>query len=103
MCLKNVKTPKGLECIKSDHNMIQTKLKLKWSPKESKVIEVFKFTDKKAKEMFKKVTTDTKQLSSIIDKDKPLDIVTKQFKKRLNGYIHECFPKIIFLINQTLI
>ena len=44
--------------------------------------------------MFKKVTTDTKQLSSIINKDKPLDIVNKQFLKRLNEYVHECFQKI---------
>ena len=44
--------------------------------------------------MFKKVMKETKQLSSIIDKDKPLDLVTKQFLKRLNGYIHECFQKV---------
>ena len=97
MLTKNIKTKTGSEYIKSDHNLIQTKFKLRRSPKESKVIEVFKFNDKLAKEIFKKVTTETKQLSSIIDKDKPFDLVTKQFLKRLNGYVHECFKKVKFV------
>ena len=29
-----------------------------------------------------------------LDKDKPLDLVTKQFLTRLNGYVHECFKKV---------
>ena len=69
-------------------------LRLRWSPKECKVVEVFKYNDKEAKEKFKKLTTDTKQLSSIVDKDKPLDIVTKQLLKRINGFVHECFSKV---------
>ena len=91
---KNVKNKNGLECIQSDHNLIQTMLRLRWSPQECKVVEVFKYNDKEAKEKFKKLTTDTKQLSSIVDKDKPLDIVTKQLLKRINGFVHECFSKV---------
>ena len=91
---KNVKNKKGPECIQSDHNIIQTMLRLRWSPKECKSIEVFKFNDKVAKEKFKKLTSNTKQLSSIVDKDKPLDIVTKQLLKRINGFVHECFAKV---------
>jgi hypothetical protein len=44
--------------------------------------------------MFKQVTTDTKHLSQIIDMEKPIDIVTNKFIKRLKGFIHQCFKKV---------
>ena len=37
--------------------------------------------------MFKKATTETNQLSEIIDKKKSIHIVTKQFLKRVNGFV----------------
>ena len=40
------------------------------------------------------LTTETKQLSQIIDMKKPVNIVTKKFLKRLKGFIHECFTKV---------
>ena len=44
--------------------------------------------------MFKRVTTNTKQLSEIVDKNKPLNTVTNKLVKRLKGFIHECFRKV---------
>ena len=44
--------------------------------------------------MFKQVTTDTKHLSQIIDMEKPIDIVTNKFIKRLKGFIHQYFKKV---------
>ena len=91
---KNVKTKNGIEHTKSDHNLLQTELRLKWSAKSNKVVEVFKFNDKAAIEMFKKATTETNQLSEIIDKKKSIHIVTKQFLKRVKGFVQECFTKV---------
>ena len=91
---KNVKTKTGIVHTQSDHNLIHTKLKLSWSPTVSDVVEVFNFRDIEGKLMFKRVTTETKQLSEIVDMNKPLDIVTNKFIKRLKGFIHECFKKV---------
>ena len=91
---KNLKTKTGIEYIESDHNVINTKLKLSWSPDECKVIEVFKYADKEAQERFRKETTETNHLSSIINMKKPIDIVTNEFLKRLKGFIHKCFKKV---------
>ena len=44
--------------------------------------------------MFKKATTETNQLSEIIDKKKSIHIVTKQFLKRVKGFVQECFTKV---------
>ena len=74
--------------------MINTKLNIKWSPTENRVMEIFKFKDKAALNKFKHETTHTDQLSKLIDTDKPLDVVTKKFIKRLQGFIHKCFKKV---------
>ena len=91
---KNVKTKNDTHYTQSDHNMINTKLNISWSPTENRVMEVFKFKDKAALEKFKYETTYTDKLSKIIDTDKPLDVVTKKFIKRLQGFIHKCFKKV---------
>ena len=91
---KNVKTKTGIAYSQSDHNIINTKFKLTWCPTESKAIEVFKYNDNEGKLKFKKVTSETKHLSEIIDMKKPLDVVTNQFLRRLKGFIHECFSKV---------
>ena len=64
---KNVKTKTGIVHTQSDHNLIHTKLKLSWSPTFSDVVEVFDFRDIEGKLMFKRVTTENKQLSEIVD------------------------------------
>ena len=49
---KNTKTKNGIVYSESDHNVINTKIRLKWYPQESKAVEVFKYSDKKALKMF---------------------------------------------------
>ena len=89
-----MKTKTGIDYSECDHNIINTKLKLTWSPKERPLIEVFKYHDKEALEKFRKVTTETTHLSTIVNMNKPIHIVTNQFLKRVKGFIHECFKKV---------
>ena len=91
---KNRKTKNGIDYSESDHNIINTRFKLTWSPNQGNIIEVFKYSDKIGKEKFKEATTHTKHLSQIIDMKKPINIVTNKFLKRLKGFIHQCFTKV---------
>ena len=91
---KSLKTQNGIDCIESDHNMINTKLNIRWIPKESQILEVFNFKDLKAQKLFKSNTTNTDKLSKLIDSNKPLDLVTKKFIKRLQGFVHQSFKKV---------
>ena len=58
---------------------------------EYKTNERFKFHDKDAEQQFKKVTTDTKQLSNIVKKKEPPSMVSKKLIKRIKGFVHETF------------
>ena len=62
--------------------------------KDGNIIEVFKYKAKEAQDRFKVETTQTTNLSKIIDTEKPLDVVTKKFDKRVKGFIHASFKKI---------
>ena len=53
--------------------------------------------------MLKKVIRETKLLSSIIDNNKTLNLVTKQFSKILNWDTHEYLTKINEVENKALI
>ena len=83
---KNLKTKSTVEYSESDHNIINTTMNMKLSPKEANVIEVFKYKDQEALKKFKDKTTNTTHLSQIIDMDKPLEVVTNKFIKRLKGF-----------------
>jgi hypothetical protein len=76
---KNIKTKAGNKHKESDHNVINTKLNIKWSSRKAKVTEVFKYKDEDAKKMFKIETTQTNELSRIIDMKKPIQVVTIRF------------------------
>ena len=91
---KNVKTKTGICYSQSDHNIINTKFKLTWTPKERKIVKVFKYSDRKGKLKFTKVTTETKHLSEIIDMKKPLDVVTNQFLTGLRALFMSASPKL---------
>ena len=64
---KNLKTKNKNEVIKSDHNIIKTKINLKWKTKDAKIIEVFMFKDAEAQKMFKEETNKTLELSNIVN------------------------------------
>ena len=78
---KNMKTKTGIVRTESDHNVINTKFNIKWSPQESKVVEMFNYKDIVSLQKFKVETTKTNQLSKIIEINKPIDVVTKKFLK----------------------
>ena len=79
----------------SDHNTITAELKLQWNTNNVvKSIEIYKYNDMESLKAFKEHTTNTKELSSIFDTDKDLNIQTKKLLKRLKGFIVESFDKI---------
>ena len=78
---------------KSDHNIILTKLQLEWSENYHDVVEVFNFKSKEAQETFFNKTNTTRDLIKVFESNKSLNIQTKKFVKRLNGFIQQCFKK----------
>ena len=92
---KLTKTKKGLVKKESDHNTIVTELKIEWKPHvKSQKKKFFNLKDKKCQERFKYETDNTTDLSKIIYKENDLDIATKKFLKRLDGFITKSFKKI---------
>ena len=74
----------------SDHNVLVSKFKLVWCPGGKKErIETFNYKNKACQLKFKEATSQTTSLSSIFDTKDDLNVATKHFIKRLNGYIHE--------------
>ena len=55
-----------------------------------------KFTLKSeaSKKEFYKATQNTKDLEKLFKTNKPLEVQTKKFIKRLNGFINSCFKKV---------
>ena len=80
--------------IESDHNLIETRLNIPWNKKADELIEVFNFKDKQGQDLFFKNTNKTEDLIKIFDSNKSLEIQTKKFLKRLDGFIHQSFKKI---------
>ena len=92
---KLIKTNKGTERKQSDHNLMKTKLNITWNPKVSYQTEtVFNFKNIESQRKFKEETSYTNELSSIIDQQKPINIVTKKLLRRLKGFIQKSFKKI---------
>ena len=93
---KKFKGSKGpVVLTESDHNTITAELKLQWNTNNNvKSIEVYKYNDMESLKAFKECTTNTKQLSSVFDTDKDLNVQTKKLLKRLKGFIAESFDKV---------
>ena len=91
---KNVKVGAVVKNVESDHNLVNTRLNITWRQRENQVLEVFKYKDKAAQKLFKEETTKTKELTKIVNMNKPLDVVTNKFVKRLKGFVHKCFKKV---------
>ena len=68
-----VKTKKGKEHTKSDHNITNTKFNLAWTHTEQEQMTTFKDNDNEAKKNFKQQTTKTHELTKIVDMQKPID------------------------------
>ena len=86
---------KDLDIKESDHNTIDVVLDIAWrEDKTVSYVEVYKFTDRESLAKFKTLTTNTNQLSKIFDTEKDLNIQTKKFLKRLNGFVNQSFKKV---------
>ena len=89
------KTKQGIKRKESDHNSIITNFNLKVKNNEKvKQIEIFNFKDKKGLKKFCEITSNSSELSKIFDTKKSVGKQAKQFMKRLNGMLHQCFNKI---------
>ena len=91
---KIVKTKNGKERTESDHNITNVKFNLTWTPSEQEQVTSFNYNDKEAKKNFKLETTNTQELTQIVDMNKPIDVVTNKLLKRLKGFIHSSFKKV---------
>ena len=91
---KNIKVGKVIKHIESDHNIINTKLNISWCRSENPVVEVFKYKDVEAQKYFKEETTKTTELTRIAKMNKPIEVVTNKFIKRIKGFVHKCFKKV---------
>ena len=87
-------TKKQTKRVESDHNVIDTKLNIPWNKKPEESIEVFNFKDTQSQKDFLKNTEKTKDLIKIFDSKKSLQVQTKKFLKRLDGFIHKSFKKV---------
>ena len=78
--VKIVENKKGVTTTESDHNTILTEINIKWNSNvEQPRRELFKFKNKECLKQFENETTDTNELSQIIDSEKELDVVIKNF------------------------
>ena len=91
---KIIKTKKGVKKVVSDHNVLISKFKLVWRKTKNAKIETFNFKNKDCQLRFKELTSSTVSMSSIFDTKDDLNMATKHFIKRLNGFIHEAFRKV---------
>ena len=92
---KITKTKKGVNIKESDHHPLITKLRFTWSKHRKKDrTEIFDFKNRDRQAKFKDLTTQTNDLSKILMKNEDLNISTKKFIKRLDGFILQAFNKI---------
>ena len=89
------KTKNGSESKESDHNLIETRLKMTWSKEEVPQEEaMFNLKNKECQKTFKKETSKADMLSKVFEEEKDLDIATEKFMKKLNKTLHKCFKKV---------
>ena len=101
--MKKRKT-KVVEIKESDHNTINIELDIEWKEDTTTAsVEVFYFNDSVALKTFKTLTTNTNQMSKIFDTDKNLNVQTKKFLKRLNGFVNQSFKKVKITNNPDVV
>ena len=87
------KTKKGVKTKTSDHNSILCTFKFKWNKHINKQRNVhFNLKNVEGLKRFKEITS--KNILSVVNKDSDINNLTKEFIKRLNGIIQNCFKKI---------
>ena len=91
---KNMKVGGVTRTTESDHNIIITTLNVTWCKRKNPVMEMFNYKNTEAQKKFKEVTTKTDELTKIVNMNKPIEVITNKFIKRLKGFVHECFKKV---------
>ena len=92
---KHTKTKHGIKSTESDHNVIITRMKLKWTKRITKQdIEIFNLKNIECQNEFKRITSESDFLSSVFEGKNDINEITKKFLKRLNGCLHKSFRKI---------
>ena len=89
------KTKKGIVTKESDHNVIVTTFKNKFTIKTKKdKEEIYNLKNKENQIKFKQYTSNTKMLSSIIESKEDINVLTKRLIKKINGCIAMNFKKV---------
>ena len=89
------KTKSGTVIKESDHNVIQTSIKIPWRKRKiPKPEAMFNLKNKECQKLFKAETSKNNKLSKVFDEVEDLDEATELFMKKLNKAIHICFKKI---------
>ena len=89
------KTKNGIKVKESDHNTIVTNIRANWNKDDiPKRQESYNFKNKESLAKYKEMTSHGTFLSEVFnDKEKSIEVKTKQFLKRLKCVITKCFKK----------
>ena len=80
--------------IKSDHNVMITKFRLKCHIENKPPTTVFNLNNKTCQQIFKRETTNTNKLSKIFHTNNDINQQTKKFLKVLKSIVHKSFKKV---------
>ena len=80
--------------IQSDHNVMITKLKLKWNPTKTPPTTIFNRKNKACQRIFKRETTNANKLSTVFESNDDLNLQTKKFLKLLKNSVYKSFKRV---------
>jgi hypothetical protein len=98
------KTKRGNVHKESDHNVLLTTFKQTVvSTKKKDKTEIYNLKNKECQHKFKEYTSNTKMLSSVLDSEENINILTKRLIKKINGCIAMNFKKVRMSQNKRSI
>ena len=80
--------------IETDHNPVILEMNLEFSGNKIERIELFDFKNTEAQQVFKDLTTNTKELSNYFENNLPFETQALKFRKVLDTFFHRSFKKI---------
>ena len=89
------KTKKGVIKKESDHNVLITTFKDTFKTTDNKEkSEMYNLKNKECQKAFKAYTSNTNMLSSVLNADEDIDVLTERLIKKVNGCIAMTFKKV---------
>ena len=89
------KTKDGSETKESDHNVIETTMKLSWKKEKAPIEEsMFNLKNKDCQKALKEETSKENILSKVLKEDKDLDKATEKFMRKINKILHKYSRKL---------